>query len=334
MRKPPCRHLRLGNWINFTDNVPIIRRINLKGDKIPGGRRLCAGFGGAASRGTLSGGGARPEPSVRDLKYAGETSGTAIPGELPDAPCAACLLFAIACLESAVALPWPSEGNSRRIARPAGRFRILGFLSGHQVSLTNFAFICDPLGIMENFSYLCHTETKPKTRDIMKRFKEKTRVMSRYFRIGGMSCGNDDIYYDAKIDVAGKRYWNISDREYGEVDYPTLNACLADGTAEELTAEVSETVYVGTRTSQYASSYNGHGGIRFDPKEIVKAFGDKGWKITEDAVMHNSIAWISDMKSGYRGRDFFLFTPCGCNPLSFKASRLCKEFDWQKTYVA
>ena len=40
------------------------------------------------------------------------------------------------------------------------------------------------------------------------------------------------------------------------------------------------------------------------------------------------------LKSGYRDEKngYHLFTPCGCNPLSFRVSSLEPELDWQITY--
>ncbi|MBQ8713109.1 MAG: hypothetical protein IJ551_09880 [Prevotella sp.] len=68
--------------------------------------------------------------------------------------------------------------------------------------------------------------------------------------------------------------------------------------------------------------------------DIVEEFKANGFNVTLDAIMHNYAAWNADFKSGYRGEDFHLFTPCGCNPLSFRATTLepsCE--DWQTTYM-
>ena len=70
-------------------------------------------------------------------------------------------------------------------------------------------------------------------------------------------------------------------------------------------------------------------------RAVVQEFKEHGFNVTMDAVMHNFAAWNADYKSGYRGEDFHLFTPCGCNPLSFRATTLhpsCQ--DWQTTYMA
>ena len=58
-----------------------------------------------------------------------------------------------------------------------------------------------------------------------------------------------------------------------------------------------------------------------------------GFKITMEMVYHNTTAWVGDYKSGYRGVSCHLFTACGCNPLSFTATRLkAKNKFWQTTY--
>lgn len=70
--------------------------------------------------------------------------------------------------------------------------------------------------------------------------------------------------------------------------------------------------------------------------QLVRDFKKNGFNVTARAIYHNMSAWSADMKSGYRDdtNGYHLFTPCGCNPLSFRASslhELCE--DWQTTYV-
>lgn len=68
---------------------------------------------------------------------------------------------------------------------------------------------------------------------------------------------------------------------------------------------------------------------------IVNKFKKMGFNVTPQAILHNWDAWLGDMKSGYRDEQngYHLFSPCGCNPFSLRASTLedcCK--DWQTTY--
>lgn len=72
-----------------------------------------------------------------------------------------------------------------------------------------------------------------------------------------------------------------------------------------------------------------------DLLRIQRKFKKNGFNVTFDALFHNYHAWFMDMKSGYRDEEngYHLFTPCGCNPLSFRATTLCDNCkDWQFTY--
>ena len=71
-------------------------------------------------------------------------------------------------------------------------------------------------------------------------------------------------------------------------------------------------------------------------KSILKEFAEHGFNVTRKALMHNYEAWLYDEKSGYRDEEngYHLFSPCGCNPLSFRASSLDERCaDWQTTYT-
>lgn len=69
-------------------------------------------------------------------------------------------------------------------------------------------------------------------------------------------------------------------------------------------------------------------------ERTVAAFAAEGFAVEPAAVRHNLDAWHGDLKSGFRGEKFHLFTPCGCNPLSFRASPIRDEHrDWQTTYA-
>lgn len=70
-------------------------------------------------------------------------------------------------------------------------------------------------------------------------------------------------------------------------------------------------------------------------QNIITLFEEHGYDVSDVAIKHNYNAWYCDMKSGFRDekRGVFLFTPCGCNRLCFRASRLRDEYsDWQTTY--
>ena len=72
----------------------------------------------------------------------------------------------------------------------------------------------------------------------------------------------------------------------------------------------------------------------FNVKEIIKEFKEHGFNVTEKALRHTYDAWRDDFKSGYADVEngYHLFTPCGCNPLSFMVSEY-EGKDWQITYT-
>ena len=73
---------------------------------------------------------------------------------------------------------------------------------------------------------------------------------------------------------------------------------------------------------------------RPDLYAIQDEFYINGFDVTLEAIAHNYEAWCRDMKSGYLDKEngYHLFTPCGCNTLSFRASEYVGE-DWQTTYT-
>lgn len=73
---------------------------------------------------------------------------------------------------------------------------------------------------------------------------------------------------------------------------------------------------------------------RFSIRKVIAEFKEHGFNVTKEAIYHNYYAWLADEKSGYRDEvnGYHLFTPCGCNPLSFRLSTLSEKCDWQTTY--
>ena len=72
-----------------------------------------------------------------------------------------------------------------------------------------------------------------------------------------------------------------------------------------------------------------------DFDSIMEEFAQAGFNVTWEALYHNYSAWLGDLKSGYRDEKngYHLFSPCGCNPLSFRVSELRDDCsDWQTTY--
>lgn len=130
----------------------------------------------------------------------------------------------------------------------------------------------------------------------------------------------DEINYLSHIDLENKEYLEGK----GEVksDLPTINQLIASGKLIERL--YVEEVALYTRKFPQRPSY----------KKWMEYFKARGFNVTREALKHNYEAWWLDSKSGYRDEEnnYFLFTPCGCNQLSFRATRLDDYLDWQETY--
>ena len=113
-------------------------------------------------------------------------------------------------------------------------------------------------------------------------------------------------------------------KEYEECDYPNINTLINQGKLIE--CHYSEEYRVSTNKFPCRCPYN----------KVLKEFKKNGFNVTRKAIKHNYEAWSVDCKSGYRDEEnnYFLFTPCGHNPLSFTAIRLDEHLDWQETYGA
>lgn len=96
-----------------------------------------------------------------------------------------------------------------------------------------------------------------------------------------------------------------------------------------------DTMTVNTGITELVGS---HEKVRLSMSGWLAQFARNGFNVTEEAIEHNFDAWTMDFKSGYRDEEngYWLFTPCGDNPLSFTVERLNPDpsCDWQKTYVA
>lgn len=113
--------------------------------------------------------------------------------------------------------------------------------------------------------------------------------------------------------------------DYAPEGFTTLNNLKAQGNGETVYCYDEHDVYVGCRPVMTATKV----------EKILKNFKKHGFNVTADALHHNYSAWRCDMKSGYRDEKngYHLFTPCGCNPLSFRATTLNEHCtDWQETY--
>ena len=137
-----------------------------------------------------------------------------------------------------------------------------------------------------------------------------------------------DVRYDSKVDIENKLYLTEFDEGYMECELPTFNDLYANGTMgkEGSCIENEYRVDLGYRPTLSDSKI----------KKIIAEFKKNGFNITNEAILHNYNAWCRDEKSGYRDEvnNYHLFSPCGCNPLSFRATTLHEKCsDWQHTYT-
>lgn len=125
-------------------------------------------------------------------------------------------------------------------------------------------------------------------------------------------------YFGIHVDLVKMEY------TYDESDLPTLNDLCAN-----------KILVVKRPYKEGKVSYQ-HYPLTINVKSIINKFKKQGFNVTEKAILHNFLAWRCDRKSGYRDEEngYHLFSPCGCNPLSFRVSSLHKTCkDWQTTYV-
>lgn len=134
------------------------------------------------------------------------------------------------------------------------------------------------------------------------------------------------IRYDSRVDLHALTYCDPA----ADSPLPTLNDLLAAGSVVEKKAFREYDVYPeGFDNCEVLKPLTGE-----IVRNIIADFKAHGFNVTRKAVMHNYKAWYHDLKSGWRdtARGYHLFTPCGCNPLSFSATTLFGESDWQETY--
>lgn len=142
-----------------------------------------------------------------------------------------------------------------------------------------------------------------------------------------------DVYscrYDCKVDLFNETFIPCSDvYEYEMSNLPTFNDLVKEGVVKEVSC-IEKSYDIDLPYNRFDN---------FDIGEVcdsvIKQFKENGFNVTRKAIIHNYSAWLGDMKSGYRDEDngYHLFSPCGCNPLSFRATSLHKNcYDWQTSY--
>ena len=142
-----------------------------------------------------------------------------------------------------------------------------------------------------------------------------------------------DVYscrYDCKVDLINETFIPHSEvSEYKMSNLPTFNDLVKEGIVKEVSCI--------EKTYDIDLPYNRFDDININKvcNSVIKQFKKNGFNVTREAIIHNYSAWLGDMKSGYRDENngYHLFSPCGCNPLSFRATSLHEKCaDWQITY--
>ncbi len=139
-------------------------------------------------------------------------------------------------------------------------------------------------------------------------------------------------HWGTKVNLDEMTYVSYFDEDYEKCLFPTINDLVDNGLVQrdlKLPYRQCDKDYKSYPDYFYRS------GKKCNVPAIQKYFKKNGFNVTEEAILHNFNAWMCDMKSGYRDEvnGYHLFTPCGCNPLSFRVSELHKPCeDWQQTY--
>lgn len=140
------------------------------------------------------------------------------------------------------------------------------------------------------------------------------------------------ITYASRVDLENEMY-----AEFGEeCSFPTINELIAEGKLETKSFLNTHDIYFHEKVFCRTNSKCPYMFPKKNLERVINEFKEHGFNVTEEAIQHNYNAWLYDLKSGYRDEEngYHLFTPCGCNPLSFRATNLDDEFckDWQTTY--
>ncbi len=138
------------------------------------------------------------------------------------------------------------------------------------------------------------------------------------------------IRYDNRINLELMVYFHYDDTSEEAMKCHTLTELLHNGTItekklyKEYEIVLNDFPFCGTRKILSPNKIN----------DIAREFNQHGFNVNIEAIRHNYLAWVSDMKSGYRDTEngYHLFSPCGCNILRFSATTLFNESDWQNTY--
>lgn len=161
----------------------------------------------------------------------------------------------------------------------------------------------------------------------MKNFKYlKVPSYQTFLLPSGQMVNVYDVLYSSKADLERGTYLPSTDDNYKKSPLPTFSDLVRLGLVSVISCVDSFEITFGEDVRTLTAK---------DLQHVKDQFKSKGFDISLRALRHNYYAWLSDFKSGYRGRGYHLFTPCGCNPLSFRVTTLHKSCrSWQDTYIA
>lgn len=143
-----------------------------------------------------------------------------------------------------------------------------------------------------------------------------------------------DVYackYNCKVDLENESFILSSDEDYEDSNLPIMEDLVEQGIVKvvsciERTFDIDDVYQNRFRVKNLSEK---------KIQSIINKFKKNGFNVTKEAIMHNFSCWMGDLKSGYRDEknNYHLFSPCGCNPLSFRATTLHPKCeDWQTTY--
>lgn len=138
--------------------------------------------------------------------------------------------------------------------------------------------------------------------------------------------------YNCKVDLKNESFILSSDEEEYELsNLPKMEELVKQGIVKVVSC--IERKY--DMNNIYEDRYRVSNLSEKKLQSIINKFKKNGFNVTREAILHNFSCWLADMKSGYRDEEngYHLFSPCGCNPLSLRATTLHpKCVDWQTTY--
>ena len=138
--------------------------------------------------------------------------------------------------------------------------------------------------------------------------------------------------YDCKVDLKNETFILSKDEEEYELsNLPKMEELVKQGIVKvvsciENTFDIDNIYQDRFRVSSISEK---------KVQSLINKFKKNGFNVTREAIFHNFFCWLDDMKSGYRDEknNYHLFSPCGCNPFSLRATTLHpKCADWQTTY--